>query len=977
MKYKLLLSIIGVLCITSSFAQEEYTKEKLMRVVPVSPNAASLGIFGSTPVGHHTGVPQISIPIHEIEFDGLKLPIEISYHASGIKVAQEASSVGLGWALNAGGCISRNIQHLDDFAEYRGNYVSLRAKPEDIDEDSWYNPKDYMNFMGFNGTYDSEPDFFSYSFGPYSGNFYLDHRNKSNGYASIVGGGNSTQIRYIESTGKFEAMDAQGFRYIFGSSEDTREYTTTFSQSRGFASNINNIDRGKFQPTDNNPLVTAWYLEEIISPRNGKIKFNYAKETFLSKYHFSEEKYIRLTYYLHLFSLDNRYDYSSASYSRSEQLVLTSIEYDGGSIELGYGLRNDLENASYSIVRKLTSVSVYEKITNGQWGTKKRVKHCVLKHSYTGSNYQDSRLILDEVCFMPVEDSGNSDPQKYQFSYNNPKSLPSKYSQSVDYWGYYNGGKYIQGEDVGTDISPFIYLDNTFQGKSTISGRDRRPNEYYTKIGIINSITYPTGGKTIFEFEQNDFTDKVQAGTPTGNEYLSHGCGLRVKRIIDLSNDQDTASVKHFVYQKEGKSTGRLNIVPRHYRQKHLLDTEYGTLLPVLFRGALYINIHSDGYSSSILNSGDIGYSYVEEHIVASGKSKGYTAYSFINLTGSSETSVFGVPTIMSSSNGKPIEVTHFNSKGLPVKSQTIKYKSIDRGAIKGFKCYTPPMYDPFFFSSNLLGTEFTVQYYAISSSCQLESEVIEEEYFPNGTITQKTVYDYDENFNLKNYQKTTINGNVYETHIKYPMDFTDNISVNMKNRHMVGVPIETVQTLNGRVTNAQKVAYTAFEAHEAPAYLPVSIYGLSGFYSPDNYERYYQKEVQIDAYDPYGNVWQYTDRDNLKVVYLWGCGVYPLAVIKNASIAEVDNALTYQHVDPDDLFWKNPNENYLYGIQDELPHAHVTLFTHKPQVGVSSISNPSGKITYYDYDGLARLVQVRDGNNRKVESYDYNYSNK
>src|SRR5690348_14728300 len=79
------------------------TTNTIGRVSIASPNAASLGKYGDIPVSYHTGLPQISIPIYTIESGSLKLPISLSYHASGLKVQEQASWVGAGWALNAGG----------------------------------------------------------------------------------------------------------------------------------------------------------------------------------------------------------------------------------------------------------------------------------------------------------------------------------------------------------------------------------------------------------------------------------------------------------------------------------------------------------------------------------------------------------------------------------------------------------------------------------------------------------------------------------------------------------------------------------------------------------------------------------------------------------------------------------------------------------------------------------------------------------
>src|SRR5688572_27352866 len=79
-----------------------------------SPTAASLGKYGDIPVGYHTGLPSISIPIHTVAEGPLQLPISLSYHAGGLKVMEAASFVGAGWSLNAGGVITRSVNGAPD-----------------------------------------------------------------------------------------------------------------------------------------------------------------------------------------------------------------------------------------------------------------------------------------------------------------------------------------------------------------------------------------------------------------------------------------------------------------------------------------------------------------------------------------------------------------------------------------------------------------------------------------------------------------------------------------------------------------------------------------------------------------------------------------------------------------------------------------------------------------------------------------------
>lgn len=83
-----------------------------------SPEAYAMAQYAEIPVSLYTGVPSISIPVYTIQVGDYKLPISLNYHASGIKIAQEATRVGLGWSLSAGGSISRAIRGGDDDIDF-------------------------------------------------------------------------------------------------------------------------------------------------------------------------------------------------------------------------------------------------------------------------------------------------------------------------------------------------------------------------------------------------------------------------------------------------------------------------------------------------------------------------------------------------------------------------------------------------------------------------------------------------------------------------------------------------------------------------------------------------------------------------------------------------------------------------------------------------------------------------------------------
>jgi YD repeat-containing protein len=65
-------------------------------------------------------------------------------------------------------------------------------------------------------------------------------------------------------------------------------------------------------------------------------------------------------------------------------------------------------------------------------------------------------------------------------------------------------------------------------------------------------------------------------------------------------------------------------------------------------------------------------------------------------------------------------------------------------------------------------------------------------------------------------------------------------------------------------------------------------------------------------------------------------------------------------------------------GYIDELRlypiHAQMTTVTYDPLIGITSQANANSQITKFEYDGLARLVHVRDADRNIIKSYAYNY---
>ncbi|MEM6765270.1 MAG: hypothetical protein AAF655_10105, partial [Bacteroidota bacterium] len=173
-----------------TYAQAD--SELLQEVGLPAPNAAALGKYADYPVGYFTGVPSVSIPIYSLQQGPLQLPISLNYHASGIRVAELASWVGLGWSLDAGGVISRSVQGLPD--DISAGYLN---KGKDImDAGALYPMPFFQNIGGIEdlpspyregafqrqevakGYIDAEPDIFTFNVGGYAGKFVFDKNQK-------------------------------------------------------------------------------------------------------------------------------------------------------------------------------------------------------------------------------------------------------------------------------------------------------------------------------------------------------------------------------------------------------------------------------------------------------------------------------------------------------------------------------------------------------------------------------------------------------------------------------------------------------------------------------------------------------------------------------------------------------------------------------------------------------------------------------
>jgi hypothetical protein len=220
------------------------------KVVPPAPNVATLGKFGDVPVSGYTGVPNIGIDFEGVEGAKLSVPISIKYHAGGIRVNDISSVVGLSWALNAGGNISRTVRGLPD--DGANGYLTT-ATPASITPTLAQIGSNLSYYeAAAEGRYDVEPDLFSFNVGGYSGKFVFDatpaHNIKLIPYQNI-------KVVPSADYNTWTVTTPDGTIYTFGTAMDG-----TVAQYADNSSTFN----------------SAWHLSSITTPNNDDlITFTY------------------------------------------------------------------------------------------------------------------------------------------------------------------------------------------------------------------------------------------------------------------------------------------------------------------------------------------------------------------------------------------------------------------------------------------------------------------------------------------------------------------------------------------------------------------------------------------------------------------------------------------------------------------------------------------------------------------------------
>ncbi len=520
------------LLVSKAFAQNE-TNLSSPAIIPPSPNAASLGKYGEIPVSLYTGVPNISITLWNIKVDNFTLPVSLSYHASGVRVEQNASWVGLGWSLNAGGVITRSVRGRPD-----GLSATLTPIPAPlIDPSSLHTTCEYWEACRFiyrarnrEATIDTEPDVFFFNFGGISGKFVFDRDGKPHTipYQNIkIEGGPVTGSALTNSP--FEITIADGTKFSF--------HAVEFTDSKSISYPYYEWESSSYHDNSGDPdfFNSSWYLTEIKTTNGKKITFEYVDEDSKIRSGVSQE----LRYNLGVADGANQ-DMRPNSFGTLSQISgkrLSKITHPGGSIDfVANKVREDLayQNTAPKALEKIV-------IKDAKQHSNK-VFMLTTDYFYSTDAVQDNETKrLKLLSLTELSDDESLKKPSYKFTYEGT-TLPNKFSTSQDHWGYYNGKQnndkynhptlipFVRANSSGSVRIRFITDTNNgfdcqdcplfkcsdfenircreIQGaynSFVFKGADRNPDFNFMKAGVLTSIQYPTGGETKFDYEPHDY----------------------------------------------------------------------------------------------------------------------------------------------------------------------------------------------------------------------------------------------------------------------------------------------------------------------------------------------------------------------------------------------------------------------------------------------------------------------------------------
>ena len=565
------------------------------------------------------------------------------------------------------------------------------------------------------------------------------------------------------------------------------------------------------------------------------------------------------------------------------------------------------------------------------------------------TNENSSRMFLTRVR--------SSRDGEHRFAYKDITEqtlFPANNTESVDHWGYWTSVRcdsLIRHINVNPSVSLYRQLDT-----ATFKQAQFMP----TSRGALCSITYPTGGSSLIDYELNSVSrmlDRSSSQYPhlIANTLNWQAGGVRVCRIVNISGERrDTV---RYEYNNPGtsQSSGILMKMPRYGTtvQNTHLTSESGFMV--------LLNVTQIGFSdlSSCGQPRDphIGYGYVRE-CRPDGSSvlyhfNDYSAFpdyypgtdraQFLDRTKTGPYDAVGCWGVGPTEQGiaqllLPPYMDYMNMRGMLASKTEYDAQNVPRGRT----IYHYYSINDFSAESVFSGLIWFVKMRQ-TFKCPILTSVTERKYENGDSLSTLTTFAYDTLG--RKIQESVIN-NAGE-HRKQYLYYSNTMTTcpSQLRRALAAVALTRTDAGGTRLLQTERYTYNSLSGNPLPTKIdtyasdapqPASSF-TSLFEAPAGY-----KHRTVDL--TYDGIFHRLVRADLPggayISYTWdAAGKHILA----KTVGDTPNTWSYS--------WKDG-------------------------VGLSEVTDPTGQSLEYYYDACSRLGLVRDGLSRNIESYQYHFTN-
>ena len=989
---------------------------QLEDILPPSPEAASRVKYADVPFTHSMGAAEYSVPIYELKGRRLTIPISLDYCSNGIKLDEIAGVAGLGWTLNAGGCITREVVYMpDEFVDGLFSYTwpnsNLLAQLEAHTSNT--STINFLTKVAWNRI-DTNADRYSYNVLGLKGQFIIDPDGEV-----IQLQGDGVDIGYTTNNNgekTFTITGPDGTVYTFGETEtgtrkdQYREPTYSTGQQVDWSA------------------TTAWYLTQVTS-RDGteSATFTYSDGGDWDR---STRSVIRTvtaspSYDTSGYDEDYSIEYNDVE-SEHETKVLTGISLSGFTASFSY--ESVSSHSSHTVSsgtdacnypKRLTGISV----TNSMGAKLLRAATSTTRHSY------DGRIILSGVNIYGADTTHVED--RWTFSYNSTTHTVSRYSQ--DWFGYFNGenGDWTTSHPGQTgagrgDLCPYLLSTTPNYTASLAYGAPDGAEASYMMLTEANH----DGARTTWTYEGGATGNTTSVGGIT----VPISVGVRVSQIR-VYNGNTLVRVRSFTYGSPATSTSVYPIQEAYIKTyARTVQTQSGTGTAWTF--TLYEGPVTDGLT---LQSARVWYGSVTETVSASGSASGNkTVYTYDTapvhnlwydtldrFPSAWESTYENASTGISPFSGiqsqycydgatEPPRLTAketyrrnpSSGSGTPqlVEKDETSYTDFTTGSVMtGYKAVRV-------MERLIEGTvyEQDFQHYPVYSQSRLGSApsiVTKTGYHQSGNDTTRIVYGVSRNSFIKPVRTTTVtiasSDALRSVSLTYPDTWGSSApswASTLASQHALSEPVKRTHIIvstsaedtgsgpiiiravnpdiplipgwKKRDTVSVVTEYGTFNNKLMPARTIEYVNGVESW------------REEVLSRDVLGNPASIKEKGRPVTSIVWSYnGLYPVAVVEGVAYSSVVSALggqTYVNTltQSDSLSVSQQTKLNSLRTASQTSSSHVTTLTHHPGTGVLSSTDPAGIKTSYTYDNAGRLASVANTQGQTTDEYSYSLLN-